>query len=406
MLLAVLVLGTPVLPLHAAYWDTGNSQTLDQVRDLDGDGIPNLVDPDIDNDGTPNILDRNVDGGIAKTGPYAGTYIGDHIDNDNPSEEDIDDDGLADNALAEYDIDGDGKLDNDPTETDIDGDGLQNGDTSEMDIDSDGLRNDDANEDDEDGDGVEDIDDDDDNNNGIKDIDDSNYHPEGDESEVQADLIAQPAAPTESTAKVTLQHFGTGEIKFTVDARDLATGNYDFVVAGVVRGTLVVQQESNHTRGTLIYKSTGSGGSLLLNFTVAEQIIALRQGATDYCTGIVPTLPGPSEGDDTFNLIRGQAAPSNATAEVTMHFGPTGPTTLELVIAKAPVGDYELVIGEATRGTIHVSATSTSTRGELHFEVGGSGGTLPLNFESAGQPIAIIQAESTFFFGQLPSSAP
>ena len=114
-------------PLHAAYWNQNQSQTHSQNRDLDGDGIPNIVDPDIDNDGIPNIVDSNVDGGIAIVGPYAGQYLGDHIDNDNPTEEDMDDDGLADVSLAEKDIDGDSKNDDDSTETDIDGDGIADG---------------------------------------------------------------------------------------------------------------------------------------------------------------------------------------------------------------------------------------------------------------------------------------
>ena len=90
--------------------------------DLDGDGIPNIVDPDVDNDGIPNGLDRNVDGGKAKSGPFAGTHIGDHLRNTNPLELDIDGDGLNDDALDEEDIDGDGLNDDASDELDIDGD--------------------------------------------------------------------------------------------------------------------------------------------------------------------------------------------------------------------------------------------------------------------------------------------
>lgn len=104
-------------------------------RDLDGDGIPNSVDPDIDNDGIPNGEDRNIDGGIARSGPYRGRYIGDRLPNNHPAEQDMDDDGLPDNSPAEHDIDGDGIPNS--LDDDIDGDGIPN--AIDTDDDGDGI---------------------------------------------------------------------------------------------------------------------------------------------------------------------------------------------------------------------------------------------------------------------------
>lgn len=405
--LAVCVLAyLSISPLQAAYWNQNQSQTQSQNRDLDGDGIPNIVDPDIDNDGIPNIVDHNVDGGIALTGPYAGQYLGDHIDNDNPTEEDIDDDGLADVSLAEKDIDGDSKNDDDSTEIDIDGDGRSNNNSTDIDIDGDGIRNDDPSDDDDDGDDIDDLDDDDDNNDGVKDIDDDNHHPETEEGEVSVELSAEPSAPSEASVKLSLQHYGTGDIKCVIDARDLGVGNYEFIVDGVPRGTLAVAQESSHTRGLLVFKSTGSSGGLLLDFPIAEQSVAIRQGVTDYFTGTAPVLPGPGEGDDSITLFKGPSAPSGSQAEVSMHFGANGPTTLEVQIEDVTTGDYTLLIGDDVRGTIHVTGTPGDTQGHLHFEIGGSGSSLPLDFPCAGQPIAVTQGGATYFFGQLPSAMP
>lgn len=404
--LAACALACISLPVHAAYWNQNQDQTQSQNRDLDGDGVPNIVDPDIDGDGIPNITDRNVDGGIALIGPHAGQYLGDHVDNDNPTEEDIDDDGLADHSLAEKDIDGDSKNDDDSTELDIDGDGRNNDNTADIDIDGDGIRNDDAADDDDDGDDVSDFDDDDDNNDGVKDIDDDSHQLESEEGEVNVELNAEAAAPSGSSVDLTLEHYGSGEIKCVIDARDLAAGNYEVFIGGVSCATLTVDQESSHTRGILVFKTTGSSGSVLLNFPIAEQSVAIRQGGTDYFTGTTPVLPGPGEGDDSFTLFKGPSAPAGSQAEVSMHFGTGGPTTLEVQIEDAAAGDYTLLIGDAVRGTIHVTGTPGDTEGHLDFEVGGSGSTLPLDFPSAGQSIAITQGGDTFFFGQLPSTAP
>lgn len=140
------------------------------VRDLDGDGVPNLVDTDLDNDGIPNSRDRNVDGGIALSGPFKGKYIGDHLKNDDQNELDIDSDGLRDNSNSELDIDGDGRKDDASTEADIDGDGKLDNSTTETNTDGDGYTN--RNDQDDDGDGVRDSDDDDDDGDGQDDYDD------------------------------------------------------------------------------------------------------------------------------------------------------------------------------------------------------------------------------------------
>ena len=126
------------------------------AADLDRDGIPNISDRDVDNDGTLNGADRNIDGGIARSGPLRGRYIGDNFPNDSSQELDMDADGLADIALAEKDIDGDGLADVAPNETDIDGDGRLDGERRETDIDGDGLLDNAAGETDIDGDALPD----------------------------------------------------------------------------------------------------------------------------------------------------------------------------------------------------------------------------------------------------------
>lgn len=456
-LVAALVLSALHLA-SAAYWNGHKS-----LRDLDGDGIPNVVDPDIDNDGEPNFKDRNIDGGLAKTGPFADRDIGDNIDNDNPEEKDIDDDGLADDSLAEKDIDADGKLDDDPLEDDIDGDGRKDDDVAENDIDGDGRDDEAANEDDIDGDGLDDDDDleddidgdnkkddvdddidgdgkanddsteldtdgdgianddpadkdddgdsisdrndDDDDNNGIKDIDDSGHHPEDGQQELQTDL-ARVAAPGGSDARVSLKYLATTTGSFVMDVRDAAAGSYDLVVGGVVRGSVVVEQLNSHTRGTLTFKTTASGsGSLLLNFPVAEQLVEIRQGTTVYYSGTVPALPPPSAdgeiGEAQVHLAGAPNLSANADAVAVMEFTATGPIQIELEVTKIAIGTYDVSIGESVRGTITVAAGTNGTLGVLKFTKAGDAGTVLMNFPVAGQTISITQGGSTFFTGQL-----
>jgi hypothetical protein len=104
--------------------------------DTDGDGIPNLLDPDIDGDGILNGDDDDVDGdGIL-----------------NGDDSDVDGDGIP-NA----------------TDDDVDGDGVGNG--NDDDIDGDGIPN--AEDTDDDGDGAGDDTDEDDDGDGVDDDDDT-----------------------------------------------------------------------------------------------------------------------------------------------------------------------------------------------------------------------------------------
>ena len=157
----------------------GDSQAHRGSRDLDRDGIPNIVDPDVDNDGILNGDDDNIDGGIAESGRRRGRYVGDRLPNDHPAERDMDGDGLADDSPAERDIDGDGKLDDSPDEFDIDGDGRDNDDPDEMDIDGDGKADDSPIEFDIDGDGRRNHLDDDIDGDGIENASDSDDDGDG-----------------------------------------------------------------------------------------------------------------------------------------------------------------------------------------------------------------------------------
>lgn len=333
-------------------------QNNSNAPDLDGDGIPNIVDPDIDNDGLPNMMDPNVDGGIALTGPYAGKYIGDHLDNDNPAEDDIDGDDLSDDSLGEIDIDGDSEADNSDFEKDIDGDGRDDDLLTELDIDGDGRNddsiseddidgdgfddNDDLDEDDIDGDGLkDDVDDDidgdglpnssefekdtdgdglsnddpedhnkdgdnlddrydsDDDNDGDLDEDDPDHHPEADEIEVERRLTRQSAAPVDSEVKVKIQQMAYGNVEFEIEAKDLPVGDYDIVIDGVTRGTLPVLQDGNDTEGEVEFeKFPNKSEEQLLDFEVFGLPIEIQLNGTVYFSGSVPTPPDSPDGSN------------------------------------------------------------------------------------------------------------
>lgn len=344
---AGLVLGT--LSAHAS-----------EAPDLDGDGVPNIVDPDIDNDGIPNALDDNIDGGIARSGPFTGQYLGDHTNNDNPAEKDIDDDGLADDSLGETDIDADARTDDDLLETDIDGDRRTDDFPSELDIDGDGRKDDALNEDDIDGDSLDDDDlmeddidgdaledigdddidgddrlnsgnidddtdgdgrinpqdsddadgdnlrnrvDDDDDNDGETDEDDADHHHDADEVEIHAELDPTVNAPNGSRARVVVQRMATGKVELLLDGRDIGPGVYDVIVDGQNIGQMVMAGNAEESEGGVEFETgANSGDEQPLPFDPIGLPIELHKSGLVYFTGMVPIPPDPpadgSEGGD------------------------------------------------------------------------------------------------------------
>jgi hypothetical protein len=104
--------------------------------DMDGDGFDNDVDPDTDGDGILNGVDPDVDGDGILNGDDS-DVDGDQIDN--IIDPDVDGDGILNEVGLDPDpdIDGDGEINlNDP---DVDGDGFTNG--FDPDVDGDGFDN-------------------------------------------------------------------------------------------------------------------------------------------------------------------------------------------------------------------------------------------------------------------------
>lgn len=436
--------------------------------DLDGDGIPNVVDPDIDNDGIPNALDKNVDGGIARSGPHAGQYIGDHLDNSNPAEKDIDDDGLADDSLGELNIDGDAERDDSMLEADIDGDGRDDDSSAEMDVDGDGVNDDVEMEDDIDGDGFDDDDyaeadidgdgraddndsdidgdersngdstedntdgdklvdndameenddgdslndreDDDDDNDGVTDEDDGDHHAESDEQEVQVSLTRQPAAPGGSRCRVKVQQMTTGKIKFEIDGREFPAGSYDVIIDGVIVGTLPMTGSGKDTEGEQKWETGADPGEdeLPLTFEVIGKPVSLSRDGVVYFNGTVPLPPPPPGGG-----IPATPAAGNLLA------GPAAPAgahgEVDVSFGSSGIKELEIEIEDVPAGNYDFvlgdltrgTITVSGGKGKLRFDTNpNNSGERLLDFTASGLGFTIVQGADVFFTGTVPSAPP
>ena len=412
--------------------------------DLDGDGIPNIVDPDIDNDGIPNALDKNVDGGIAKSGPYKGKYIGDHQNNDNPGEKDIDADNQADDSLAEKDLDADGKMDDDSTELDIDGDGraddslaekdidgdgknedklteddidgdglddddatemdidgdtLTNGTTVEVDTDGDGVLDNDPTEMDDDGDGRDDGDDDDDDNDGVSDGHDGDHRDEDGESESELSLT-RLTGPSNSQANLEVRTKPSGRIRFEIELEGVTSGDYQLFVAGIERGLVHISGNEGH----LAYETVPDDeGELVLDFEIYGQAVVIKKSGVDYFSGTV-SAAGNGGGTAEAELDRTTNAPSGSEGKVTMTVATNGDVSVVIEAEDLALGTYTCKVAGSSVGTIEVTQNSgNGTRGRIKFATNPTGDQLPLTFEISGQPVTVEQNSTIYLSGTGPT---
>jgi hypothetical protein len=247
----------------------GQSSENRRGRDLDRDGIPNLVDPDVDNDGVANGDDRNVDGGVAASGSKTGKYIGDRLPNDHPGERDIDDDGLADDSQAELDIDGDGLADDRAEELDIDGDGRADDAADESDLDGDGRADDAANEFDIDGDGLTNGSDDDADGDGSANADDSDDDADGGLDDV--DSTSQGAVSGTTPPAVGGGQVGDGLAPASLDGLVYVIRQKNGVIEANLNFTSLTAGNETDPDGdndsyTYTYTPAGAAASLRLQF--------------------------------------------------------------------------------------------------------------------------------------------
>lgn len=422
------------------------SPAIAKPSDLDGDGIANIVDPDVDGDGILNGSDSNVDGGVCRKGPFKGKRVGDRLDNDDPSEKDIDGDGRKDDAKQELDIDGDGRKDDAAREKDIDGDGRDDDSARENNIDGDDFSDVSAKEDDIDGDGVsddedDDIDgddssngddddcdgdgkargkDDDDDGDGLDDgkdgDDDNDGVSDDDDHEVEASLTATADAPSGSRVRVKIQRKPSGKIELKFDARNLAEGDYDVVINGQTLGQLHMVLDGKRTEGEVDFETNpNKADELPLPFDPTGLAVEITREGVTYFTGTVPD-PGTGAtggGDDdgggtpvTGVLTAASGLSPEAEGGVEVKFGLSGVTGLEVEVEEIPAGDYDLIVDGVVRGTLTVALKKEKLRGKIRFETVPDGsGELLLDFDVAGKSIVVSQSGTTFFSGTAPASA-
>lgn len=116
---------------------------------------------------------------------------------------------------------------------------------------------------------------------------------------------------------------------------------------------------------------------------------------------------GISDDDESeveIRLVATADAPPGSRLRVKVKQYPTGKIELEFDGRGLPAGDYDVIVGGTTLGTLTMVDDGDRTEGEVHFETNpNKPGELPLPINPFDLPVLIVDNGVTYFSGTVPT---
>ena len=191
-----------------------------------------------------------------------------------------------------------------------------------------------------------------------------------------------------------------GVWSFRVEIAGVEPADYVVWIDGIPRATI----DAASGAGGVDFSSAPGAGALLLDFDPRIATIEVLHGGEYRFAG---TGHAQILGIDMcVQAIRAQAlvAESSGLGVVELTTRTNCRRSFRVTIGGVPMGDYDVVVGGAVRGTIAVGADENgATEGELTLS-GVSDGGAPLDFDPLGEAIEVRQSAERFF--SLESFAP
>lgn len=221
-------------------------------------------------------------------------------------------------------------------------------------------------------------------------------------SEVEVQIASTGVDP-DGSARARLRTRSDCEREFDVEVEDVAPGNYDLVVGGVLRGVITVVDNGFSVEGDIEFSNASDDpDEALLNFDPEGQTIEILQGATVFFAGVFDSVsggPGSSACQPTelqLPLLNSGAVPA-AKGKARFRVRDNCDQDFRVEIEDLPPGDYGLIVGGTLRATITVTDTGFGTEGEVEFDSDpNEPGELLLDFNPHNKLLEIVQAATVF----------
>jgi hypothetical protein len=199
-----------------------------------------------------------------------------------------------------------------------------------------------------------------------------------------------------------------GRHKFSVEIEEVDAGPYALTIGGVLRGSIIAKLVAGKVKGEIEFQSENEPGHKLLSFDPRGQTVELASAAGvlfSHLFGNGSAGPGGTAVTpfDVIVPLISSGADSDATGKAEYRQKETGERSFEVEVEDLPVGAYDVLVGGVARGQLGVIAANHGTRGKIEFDTDPKAGQAPLNFEVAGQEIAVQQGAVVFFSRTFPT---
>lgn len=194
------------------------------------------------------------------------------------------------------------------------------------------------------------------------------------------------------------------ERKFDVEIEDVPVGNYDVYVDGALKGTLTVVDDGVKVEGELEFSNDGDDADeLLLDFDPAGATIEVKQGASTFFSGafVGGTTSTTGSGACTASekrlpLLNAGVFPAGS-GDTDFEVRDDCEQNFDVEIEDVPLGNYDVYVNGAFKGSLTVVDTGDGIEGELEFGTGDDLDELPLDFDPTGALIEVKQGATLLF---------
>jgi len=141
-----------------------------------------------------------------------------------------------------------------------------------------------------------------------------------------------------------------------------------------------------------------------LDFDPAGQTIEIKQGTNILLSATGgTTITGTCTVADTELDMINTGADGDAKGKSRFRQDVSCNRNFRVEVEKLPVGNYDLVVGGITRGTISVALVLGDEFGEIEFETSPGAAQLLLDFDPRGQLVEVKQGATVFLDVTMPN---
>ncbi len=220
--------------------------------------------------------------------------------------------------------------------------------------------------------------------------------PSGTVVDERTDLTPTAAAPG-GRAEARYRQKSDGRRTFKVELEDVAAGDYDLYVGGVLRATIAV----GAAEGEVEFDSAASPPKLPLDFDPRGAVIDVQQGATTVFSGVMAAqAPGVNActGSESEETVTSTGVDPDGSAQARLRTKDDCERDFQVEIEDVPTGAYDVYVGGVLRGVLTVVDTGFGIEGELEFDTDPDDpGELLLDFDPTGAAVEVRQGATVFF---------